>query len=200
MPNPWRHHLQGAGEPSSWGEPTGPVGAQAPSAPARQLTPPAPEGGTMKAGSGAGRRAFVTALAALALAVAGATAASAQRGSGGMGATSTKRVETPPVATPRGPPPAPPPHPPAVGGSTLSALVAGKAIAPAGAPPVVVDVIEAANRIRNTPYIWGGGHRSWSSRGYDCSGAVSYALHGGGLLSSPLVSGSFARWGAPGRS
>jgi hypothetical protein len=86
-----------------------------------------------------------------------------------------------------------------VSGSKLSTLVAGKAIAPAGAPPAVVNVIEAANRIRTTPYVWGGGHRSWSSRGYDCSGAVSYALHGGGLLSSPLVSGSFAGWGAPGR-
>jgi cell wall-associated NlpC family hydrolase len=150
----------------------------------------------MKAGPGAGRRAFVTALAALALAtVVGTATASAQAASGGIAATSAQRAEPPPI----GSPPAPPaPQPPPVSGSKASTLVAGKAIAPAGAPPVVVGVIEAANRIRTTPYVWGGGHRSWSSRGYDCSGAVSYALHGGGLLSSPLVSGSFAGWGAPG--
>jgi hypothetical protein len=63
---------------------------------------------------------------------------------------------------------------------------------------VVKQVITAANRIRTLPYVWGGGHRSWASRGYDCSGSVSYALHGGDLLDSPLVSGSFAHWGAAG--
>jgi cell wall-associated NlpC family hydrolase len=151
----------------------------------------------MKAGSGAGRRAFAMALVALALATsAGTAAASAQASSGGIAATSSQRIEAPPPEVPATTTPTPQPSP--VGGSRLSALVAGEAVAPAGAPPVVVDVIEAANRIRTKPYVWGGGHRSWSSRGYDCSGAVSYALHGGGLLSSPLVSGSFAGWGAQG--
>ncbi len=79
-----------------------------------------------------------------------------------------------------------------------SALVGERAIAPLDAPPVVRRVIAAANRIRTRPYIWGGGHGGWRSRGYDCSGSVSYALHGGGLLDTPLVSGSFERWGAPG--
>jgi hypothetical protein len=83
-------------------------------------------------------------------------------------------------------------------GSTTSALVGEKAIAPAGAPTVVKRVIAAANRIRRTPYVWGGGHARWWDRGYDCSGSVSYALHGGGLLEAPLVSGSFTTWGAPG--
>jgi hypothetical protein len=59
-------------------------------------------------------------------------------------------------------------------------------------------VIAAANHIRTTPYIWGGGHLSWAAKGYDCSGSVSYALHGGKLLEAPLVSGSFASWGEAG--
>jgi hypothetical protein len=77
-------------------------------------------------------------------------------------------------------------------------LVAGRAIAPLNAPPAVRKVVAAANRIRTRPYIWGGGHGRWWDRGYDCSGAVSYALHGGELLSSPLPSGPMAHWGSPG--
>ncbi|HVX33683.1 MAG TPA: hypothetical protein VHA80_11145 [Solirubrobacterales bacterium] len=80
-------------------------------------------------------------------------------------------------------------------------LVRGRAIAPANAPAVVKRVIAAANHIRTLPYIWGGGHGRWQDAGYDCSGAVSYALHGGGLLTTPLTSGSFESWGeaGPGR-
>lgn len=74
-------------------------------------------------------------------------------------------------------------------------LVKGRAIAPAEAPRAVQRVIAAANKIRNKPYRYGGGHRSWKDRGYDCSGAVSYALHGARLLSSPLDSSGLARWG-----
>ena len=59
-------------------------------------------------------------------------------------------------------------------------------------------MIEAANEINDTPYVWGGGHGSFTSSGYDCSGAVSYALHGGGLLFDPLDSGGFTGWGSPG--
>jgi len=84
------------------------------------------------------------------------------------------------------------------GEAEAAALVGERAIAPAGAPAVVKQVIAAANRIRATPYLWGGGHARWWDRGYDCSGSVSYALHGGGLLEAPLVSGSFVRWGEPG--
>src|ERR1700761_8001761 len=68
-------------------------------------------------------------------------------------------------------------------------MIGGRAVAPAGAPAMVKRVIAAANHIRLTPYIWGGGHGSWISSGYDCSGAVSYALHGGKLLTTPLTSG-----------
>ncbi len=77
-------------------------------------------------------------------------------------------------------------------------LVGTRAIAPANAPAAVKRVIAAANRIRTTPYIWGGGHGRWQDSGYDCSGAVSYALHGGKLLTSPLTSGSFESFGEAG--
>jgi len=73
------------------------------------------------------------------------------------------------------------------------------AIAPASAPLEVQNAILAANQITHKPYRYGGGHRTWKDRGYDCSGSVSYALHGGGLLTSPLPSTSFMRWGLPGR-
>jgi hypothetical protein len=74
-------------------------------------------------------------------------------------------------------------------------LVDGVAIAPTSAPARVKAVIAAANRISRHPYKWGGGHGAWKSSGYDCSGAVSYALHGGGFLGSPLDSRGLRRWG-----
>ncbi len=73
----------------------------------------------------------------------------------------------------------------------------GTATAPADAPPAVKAVIAAANRIIDKPYIYAGGHASWNAPGYDCSGAVSYALHGGGLLSAPLAV-QFEGYGDPG--
>ena len=82
-------------------------------------------------------------------------------------------------------------------GSTAK-IVAGRAIPPADAPAPVKQAILRANDLIGKPYRWGGGHGSWSAGGYDCSGAVSYALHGGGLLSSPLDSSSFLRWGDAG--
>ena len=63
---------------------------------------------------------------------------------------------------------------------------------------VIRRVIAAGNRIATTPYRYGGGHGSFSDSGYDCSGSVSYALHGGGLLRSPLDSSAFMSWGRPG--
>jgi hypothetical protein len=85
-----------------------------------------------------------------------------------------------------------------VPGVTAQLLPDGTAAAPADAPPQVQQAIFAANRIVGKPYIYGGGHRSFRSAGYDCSGTVSYALHGGGLLRSPLDSGSFMSWGEKG--
>ncbi len=80
-------------------------------------------------------------------------------------------------------------------------LVGTRAIAPASAPIAVKRVIAAANHIRTLPYIWGGGHGRWQDAGYDCSGSVSYALHGARMLATPLTSGSFETWGeaGPGR-
>jgi hypothetical protein len=67
------------------------------------------------------------------------------------------------------------------------------------APEQVKQAVYAANRITRKPYRYGGGHRRFRSSGYDCSGSVSYALHGGDLLDSPLDSSSFMRWGDRGR-
>src|SRR5688572_25429117 len=78
-------------------------------------------------------------------------------------------------------------------------LVKGRAIPPEDAPKRVVRVIEAANKIRNKPYKYGGGHGDWKDSGYDCSGAASYALHGGGLLDAPLDSSGLAKWGTKGK-
>jgi peptidoglycan hydrolase-like protein with peptidoglycan-binding domain len=63
---------------------------------------------------------------------------------------------------------------------------------------VVARVIAAGEEIATRPYVWGGGHGSFQSAGYDCSGSVSYALHGGGLLSSPMDSSEFESYGEPG--
>lgn len=97
-----------------------------------------------------------------------------------------------PASSSAGRSPAPVPGQTAVVGSD------GLAAAPAGAPDAVKRVIAAGNAISNLPYVWGGGHGSFESSGYDCSGAVSYALHGGGLLSSPLDSTGLTTWGEPG--
>jgi hypothetical protein len=59
-------------------------------------------------------------------------------------------------------------------------------------------VIAAGEEIATRPYVYGGGHGSFQSAGYDCSGSVSYALHGGGLLSSPMDSTGFESYGEPG--
>jgi membrane-bound lytic murein transglycosylase B len=77
-------------------------------------------------------------------------------------------------------------------------LVNNLASAPQSAPPAVKAAIEAANSITTTPYVWGGGHASFYSSGYDCSGAVSFALYGAGLLDTPLTSGSLESYGEPG--
>jgi peptidoglycan hydrolase-like protein with peptidoglycan-binding domain len=71
--------------------------------------------------------------------------------------------------------------------------------APSGhAPDTVAHVIAAADRIAHLPYKYGGGHAILDDTGYDCSGSVSYALRGAGLMTSALTSGGFMRWGEPG--
>jgi cell wall-associated NlpC family hydrolase len=130
--------------------------------------------------------------------------AAASAATGGAGVPSaTKQAET--ATTPAQPQDlaggaafAPPPVRPVVTGS-VAVVKNGIAYAPADAPIEVKRAIWAANQLQSKPYIYGGGHRSFRSRGYDCSGAVSYALHAAGLLDSPLDSSSFMRWGDRGR-
>lgn len=75
----------------------------------------------------------------------------------------------------------------------------GMAVAPASAPPEVKAIIAAGNEIATKPYRYGGGHGRWKDTGYDCSGSLSYALHGGRVLNRTLDSSSFAGWGERGR-
>ena len=83
---------------------------------------------------------------------------------------------------------------PTVAGSR-AILRNGVAYAPSQAPQSVKNAIWAANTLRRKPYVWGGGHGSFYDRGYDCSGTVSFALHGAGALSSPLPSSGFMNYG-----
>lgn len=82
---------------------------------------------------------------------------------------------------------------------TVGVIRGGVAYAPADAPLVVQQAIWAANTLRHKPYVYGGGHQSFRSRGYDCSGTVSFALHAAGLLRAPLDSSDFMHWGHSGR-
>lgn len=91
-----------------------------------------------------------------------------------------------------------PPAGPRTSANCGATLVDGRASAPPGAPLLVKRVISAANEINGRPYVWGGGHISFLSKGYDCSGAISYALHGAGLLATTMVSGQLASWGEGG--
>jgi hypothetical protein len=83
-------------------------------------------------------------------------------------------------------------------GPRARVLPDGTAVAPDDAPEPVKRVIQAANAIAKFPYKWGGGHGAWRDTGYDCSGSVSFALAGAGLLDAPLTSGGFMEWGAAG--
>jgi cell wall-associated NlpC family hydrolase len=81
---------------------------------------------------------------------------------------------------------------------TLARYVGGLAAAPMSAPSGVQEVIWAGNQIIGLPYIFGGGHASFVSPGYDCSGTVSFALHGANLLATPEDSSEFEVWGSHG--
>jgi hypothetical protein len=90
---------------------------------------------------------------------------------------------------------------PEVPGNKAKLLEDGTAAAPADAPDQVKQAIWAANALQALPYLYGGGHNLEFdvTDGADCSGTVSFALHAGGLLKSPLDSGSFMRWGRSGK-
>jgi hypothetical protein len=132
------------------------------------------------------RRALVPALVVAGMLGASTGALAQTGGSTPPGSTTTT------TTTPTTPPPTTTP-----GVATLQAD--GSALAPPDAPRQVRKAINAANRIRYKPYLWGGGHRSFKAKGYDCSGAVSYVLHAAGLLKTPMASGDLARrWGSLG--
>ena len=76
--------------------------------------------------------------------------------------------------------------------------IKGLAAAPMAAPAAVQEMIWAANEIIGLPYIFGGGHASFESPGYDCSGTVSFALHGAALLKTPEDSSEFESYGSHG--
>jgi cell wall-associated NlpC family hydrolase len=84
-----------------------------------------------------------------------------------------------------------------VPGSTAR-YVDGLAAAPLSAPASVQEIVWSANQIIGLPYIFGGGHASFDSPGYDCSGTVSFALHGASLLATPEDSSEFMAWGSHG--
>lgn len=115
-----------------------------------------------------------------------AAATTAQVGvlTGGAGAT--------PVAA------AAPPKPQLLVPGSTARYVAGLAAAPMAAPPAVQQIVWTANQIIGLPYIYGGGHASFVSPGYDCSGTVSFALHGGSLLATPEDSSEFEGFGSRG--
>ncbi|HEX4626117.1 MAG TPA: hypothetical protein VH231_16855 [Solirubrobacteraceae bacterium] len=115
-----------------------------------------------------------------------AAPAFAQSKTGGGTAAPT----TPPPAAAAAPAPAP------TAGAALAAP--GVADAPAGAPAAVRGAIRAGNALQALPYRYGGGHDTFADTAYDCSGAVSYALHGGRLLGAPMDSTELESWGAPG--
>jgi len=116
-------------------------------------------------------------------------------------------AETPTGGTAFVPEPPPPPMldpgewtGPEVPGTKAVLLKNGTAAAPADAPDQIKQAIWAANSLQDLPYIYGGGHNlEFQGKGYDCSGTVSFALHGAGLLKTPLDSGSFMRWGRTGK-
>ncbi len=81
---------------------------------------------------------------------------------------------------------------------TLARYVDGLAAAPESAPAAIQEIIWAGNQLIGLPYIYGGGHASFISPGYDCSGTVSFALHGADLLAAPEDSSEFMVWGSHG--
>jgi cell wall-associated NlpC family hydrolase len=127
---------------------------------------------------------LILSLAAVALLAIPASAAAQDTGGVSGGTTTTSGTGT----TSSGP----------VGKATLNSD--GSATPPSNAPMEVQLAIAAANQIKDKPYIWGGGHRRWEDKGYDCSGSVSYVLHAAGLLNTPLASGALMKWGKKGKS
>jgi cell wall-associated NlpC family hydrolase len=102
------------------------------------------------------------------------------------------------AAAPAAAPVAGTPQPELLVPGSIARYVGGYAAAPMDAPANVQQVIWTANQIIGLPYVYGGGHASFTASGYDCSGTVSFALHGGSLLSTPMDSSEFMHWGSHG--
>jgi cell wall-associated NlpC family hydrolase len=127
----------------------------------------------------------ITTASVLAVAV---PAAAQTGGTGTPGGTTTTTTTTTTPTTPLAPP------------GRAKLRKDGTARAPADAPANIQAAIAAGNAIHTYPYRWGGGHRTFYDKGYDCSGAVSYVLHAAGFLASPMPSGPLASsWGTPGK-
>jgi hypothetical protein len=119
----------------------------------------------------------------------------------GTGGTSAAPPPPPPAPAPAptpGPAPATVTPGPTIPGAKAKLGPDGQALAPADAPDAVKYAIWAGNQLQDKPYEYGGGHQDFVDTGYDCSGTVSYALHGGGLLDTPMDSSDFEAWGVEG--
>lgn len=116
-----------------------------------------------------------------------ATQAQASQGTSAPSATAPASTTIPGTTTPPLP--------------TATVAPDGQAVAPAGAPPQVAALIAAGNQIASLPYKYGGGHGDFVDTAYDCSGSVSFALHGAALLDTTLDSTGLGLWGrsGPGR-
>ena len=94
---------------------------------------------------------------------------------------------------------------PLVPGTRTRILPSGLAAAGEDAPAAVKQMVAAGNRLYGSAYLYGAGHGvslDTLQPAYDCSSAVSYVLHWGGVLgSSALDSGELASYGqdGPGR-
>jgi cell wall-associated NlpC family hydrolase len=124
------------------------------------------------------------------------TAASATGGSAPAAGTGTQPVAAPPSGI--GSTTGPTARPQLLVPGTTARYVAGLAAAPMSAPPAIQQIIWAGNELIGLPYIYGGGHASFTAHGYDCSGTVSFALHGASLLTLPEDSSEFERYGSHG--
>ncbi len=116
-------------------------------------------------------------------------------GCAGLACLAAAAIATSPATANSGGTGTPPPPPPTVAGAKAK-LVNGLAVAPKSAPKAVKGAIAAANKIaKGHGYCLGGGYAHWQSSCYDCSSAVSFALHGGGLIKQAMPPSSLARWG-----
>jgi hypothetical protein len=128
---------------------------------------------------------------------AGTGSGGAGTGSGGAGTSGQAGSSSGGAGVAPGPAPQSTPAHPVVQGY-VAKIVHGLAYAPSYAPLQVQEAIWAGDRIRHKPYVYGGGHGTWNSAGYDCSGTVSYVLHAAGLLKLSMDSGEFMSWGDSG--